>query len=327
MSYFTDPESWEPLMKLARGAYATVASDSAASLLDNVGNTPLLDLRRIKVGNGVRLFGKAEWFNPTGSVKDRAALSIITTAGREGGLTPDKTILDATSGNAGISYAMIAAAQGYKVKLAIPKNANAERKRILQAYRVELVYTDPLEGSDGAVRMAREIYAENPRKYFYADQYSNDANWSAHYETTGVEVWNQTTGSITHLVAGVGTGGTLMGAGRRLREYNPDIELIAVQPDSPFHGLEGLKHMPTSIRPKIYDPGFPDRVIEVGTEEAQQMVKRLARNEGILVGPSSGAAIVASVKIAKEIDQGTIVTILPDGGERYLSERFWDEGS
>lgn len=306
--------------------YPATSTTSLDSLVSRVGNTPLLALGRLGLGNLVRLYGKAEWFNPTGSVKDRSALSIITTAERESVLTSGKVILDATSGNAGISYGMIAAAREYKVKLTIPKNANEERKRILHAYGVELVYTDPLEGSDGAIRSAQEIYSENPHMYFYADQYSNEANWRAHYETTGVEIWNQTRGSVTHLVAGVGTGGTLIGTGRRLREYNPKIQVIAVQPDSPFHGLEGLKHIPTSIQPKIYDPSLADRVVEIGTEEAQRMVKELARKEGVLVGPSSGAAVAASLRIAKEIEEGNIVTILPDTGERYLGERFWEEG-
>ena len=219
---------------------------------------------------------------------------------------------------------MIGSSLGYKVKLALPKNANDERKRLLRAYGVELVYTDPLEGSDGAIRKAREIHAGTPEEYFYADQYSNEANWRGHYETTAIEVWEQTKGTITHLVAGVGTGGTIMGIGKRLKEFNPQIKIIAVQPDSPFHGLEGLKHLKTSMIPKIYDPQFPDRTIEVTTDDAQQTVRRLAR-EGLLIGPSSGAAVVAATKIAEEINSGTIVTVLPDGGERYLTERFWEE--
>ena len=273
----------------------------------------------------MRVYGKAEWLNPTGSVKDRSALSIISTAESNGRLTSAKTILDATSGNAGIAYAMIGASKGYRVMLTIPKNANEERKRILRAYGVQLVYTDPLEGSDGAIRKAREIYSVNPPRYFYADQYSNDANWRAHYDTTGPEIWSQTSGSITHFVAGVGTGGTLMGVGRRLRGYNRRIQIVAVQPDSPFHGIEGLKHVPTSILPKIYDPTFPDRVVEVATEEAQQLVKQLANEHGILVGLSSGAALAAARKIASEIEGGTVVAILPDSGERYLSEEFWED--
>ena len=313
------------MLSHTHSTYTTMSSGTWASLT-YVGNTPLLALQLIQPAHAnVRVLAKAEWFNPTGSVKDRSILSIIKEAERVGTLSPEKTILDATSGNAGISYAMLAAAKGYRVKLVIPKSANAERKRILQAYGVQVVYTSPLEGSDGAIRVARQIYAEDPDQYFYADQYSNDANWRAHYEGTGVEIWKQTAGLVTHLVAGVGTGGTLMGAGRRLKEFNPDVQVVAVEPDSPFHGLEGLKHMPTSMIPRIYEPSFPDRVIEIATEEAQTLVRQLARKEGILVGPSSGAALAASLRISKEIQRGNIVTILPDGGERYLSERFWEE--
>ena len=310
----------------SQAAYSTL-SHGDNSLLTRVGNTPLINLSFLtsQGQTAARLFGKAEWLNPTGSVKDRSALSIITTAESDGRLTPDKIILDATSGNAGIAYAMIGAARGYKVTLTIPRNANEERKRILRAYGVQLIYTDPLEGSDGAIRKAREINLENPSRYFYADQYSNESNWRAHYDTTGPEIWSQTSGSITHLVAGVGTGGTLMGVGRKLREHNRRIQIVAVQPDSPFHGMEGLKHIPTSIKPSIYDPTFPDRVVEVATEDAQRLVKELANRRGILVGPSSGAALVASLKIASESKGGTVVAILPDSGERYLSERFWEE--
>ena len=292
------------------------------SLSAHVGHTPLLALSTRCAT--INMYGKAEWFNPSGSIKDRSVLSILKSAERGGLLSSRKTILDSTSGNAGIAYAMIGSSLGYKVKLALPKNANDERKRLLRAYGVELVYTDPLEGSDGAIRKAREIHAGTPEEYFYADQYSNEANWRGHYETTAVEVWEQTKGTITHLVAGVGTGGTIMGIGKRLKEFNPQIKIIAVQPDSPFHGLEGLKHLKTSMTPKIYDPQFPDRTIEVTTDDAQQTVRRLAR-EGLLIGPSSGAAVVAATKIAEEINSGTIVTVLPDGGERYLTERFWEE--
>jgi len=309
----------------SQAAYSTLRN-GVNSLLAKVGNTPLIDLSFLTSRKlGVRVYGKSEWLNPTGSVKDRSALSIISTAESNGRLTSAKTILDATSGNAGIAYAMIGASKGYRVMLTIPKNANEERKRILRAYGVQLVYTDPLEGSDGAIRKAREIYSGNPPRYFYADQYSNDANWRAHYDTTGPEIWSQTSGSVTHFVAGVGTGGTLMGVGRRLRGYNRWIQIVAVQPDSPFHGIEGLKHVPTSILPKIYDPTFPDRVVEVATEEAQQLVKQLANEHGILVGLSSGAALAAARKIASEIEGGTVVAILPDSGERYLSEEFWED--
>ncbi len=291
------------------------------SISGHVGRTPLFPLK-IPV-RGVHLYGKAEWFNPSGSVKDRSVLSILRSAEQSGLLTREKTILDATSGNAGIAYAMIGASRTYKVKLVIPRNANNERKRILKAIGVDLIYTDPLEGSDGAIRKAREIYSEKPDAYFYADQYSNEANWRAHYDTTGVEIWEQTNGSVTYLIAGVGTGGTIMGTGRRLKELNREVEVIAVQPDSPFHGLEGLKHMQTSSVPEIFDQSFPDRTFEIATEEAQAMVKQFAK-EGILFGPSSGAAIAASMKLAQEIESGTVVAILPDSGERYLSERFWE---
>jgi cysteine synthase B len=275
------------------------------------------------IANNVRLFGKAEWFNPSGSVKDRSVYSILKTAEANGSLA-GKTILDSTSGNAGIAYATLGSSLGHRVTLTLPKSVNDERKRLLRAYGVELIYTDPLEGSDGAIRKARELYAKNPERFFYADQYSNDANWRAHYETTGVEIWEQTHGAVTHLVAGVGTGGTIMGAGRRLKQFNPDIKVIAVQPDSPFHGLEGLKDLETSMKPRIYDANFPDKTVKIPTESAQRVVRKLAR-EGVLIGPSAGAAIVASEIVAKEVDEATIVAILPDGGERYLSERFWEE--
>ncbi len=291
------------------------------SLTAHVGHTPLVALKVDAVN--VRLFGKAEWFNPSGSVKDRSVFSILKAA-ETGGLLSGKTILDSTSGNAGIAYAMMGSCLGHRVTLAIPRNVNEERRRVLRAYGVELIYTDPLEGSDGAMRKARELYAEKPDEYFYADQYSNEANWRGHYETTGVEIWEQTHGAVTHFVAGVGTGGTIMGTGRRLKQFNPQIKIIAVQPDSPFHGLEGLKHLETSMTPKIYDPNFPDQTVEVATDMAQRIVRKLAR-EGILIGTSSGAAIAGAATIADEIGAGTIVTILPDGGERYLTERFWEE--
>ncbi len=291
------------------------------SLTAHVGHTPMVALKTDAVN--VRLYGKAEWFNPSGSVKDRSVFSILKTA-ETGGLLSGKTILDSTSGNAGIAYAMMGSCLGHRVTLTIPKNVNEERKRVLRAYGVELIYTDPLEGSDGAMRKARELYAEKTDEYFYADQYSNEANWRGHYETTGIEIWEQTHGAVTHFVAGVGTGGTIMGTGKRLKQFNPHIQIIAVQPDSPFHGLEGLKHLETSMIPKIYDPNFPDQTVKVATDTAQQIVRKLAR-EGVLIGPSSGAALAASTTIADQIDTGTIVTILPDGGERYLTERFWEE--
>ena len=303
-----------------------VASNSApASLLDLIGNTPLIKLANLVENPRVEIYGKAEWANPGGSVKDRPALNMILEGERSGALTRDKTIIDATSGNTGIAYAMIAAARGYRVKLCLPKNASEERKRILEAYGVELVLTDPLAGSDGAILAVREIVATDPDKYFYPDQYNNPANWRAHYETTGVEIFEQTGGRITHFVAGLGTSGTFVGAGRRLRELKPEVKLISMQPDSPFHGLEGLKHMETAIVPGIYEPSLADEEIEVGTEEAHAMVKRLARREGWFVGISSAANVVAAMRVAERIDEGVIVTILADDASKYLSEKFWDE--
>jgi S-sulfo-L-cysteine synthase (O-acetyl-L-serine-dependent) len=303
-----------------------VASNSApASLLDLIGNTPLIKLANLVGNPRVEIYGKAEWANPGGSVKDRPALNMIIEGERSGALTRDKTIIDATSGNTGIAYAMIAAARGYRVKLCLPKNASEERKRILEAYGVELVLTDPLAGSDGAILAVREIVAADPDKYFYPDQYNNPANWRAHYETTGVEIFEQTGGRITHFVAGLGTSGTFVGAGRRLRELKPEVKLISMQPDSPFHGLEGLKHMETAIVPGIYEPSLADEEVEVGTEEAHAMVKRLARREGWFVGISSAANVVAAMRVAERIDEGVIVTILADDASKYLSEKFWDE--
>jgi cysteine synthase B len=303
-----------------------VASNSApASLLDLIGNTPLIKLANLVENPRVEIYGKAEWANPGGSVKDRPALNMIIEGERSGALTRDKTIIDATSGNTGIAYAMIAAARGYRVKLCLPKNASEERKRILEAYGVELVLTDPLAGSDGAILAVREIVAADPDKYFYPDQYNNPANWRAHYETTGVEIFEQTGGRITHFVAGLGTSGTFVGAGRRLRELKPEVKLISMQPDSPFHGLEGLKHMETAIVPGIYEPSLADEEVEVGTEEAHAMVKRLARREGWFVGISSAANVVAAMRVAERIDEGVIVTILCDDASKYLSEKFWDE--
>jgi cysteine synthase B len=273
----------------------------------------------------VEIYGKAEWANPGGSVKDRPALNMILEGERTGALTRDKTIIDSTSGNTGIAYAMIAAARGYRVKLCLPKNASEERKQILMAYGAELVLTDPLAGSDGAILAVREIVAADPDKYFYPDQYNNPANWRAHYETTGVEIYEQTAGRVTHFVAGLGTSGTFMGAGRRLRELKPEVSLISMQPDSPFHGLEGLKHMETAIVPGIYDRELADEVVEVSTEDAHAMVKQLARREGWFVGISSGANVVAALRVAERIDEGVIVTILCDDASKYLSEKFWDQ--
>jgi cysteine synthase B len=306
-----------------------VANSAPASLLDLIGNTPLIKLQNLPSNltdnPHVEIYGKAEWANPGGSVKDRPALKMIREGERTGALTRDKMIIDATSGNTGIAYAMIGAALGYRVKLCLPKNAGEERKRILQAYGTELVLTDPLAGSDGAILAVREIVAAEPEKYFYPDQYNNSANWRAHYETTGVEIFEQTHGRITHFIAGLGTSGTFMGAGRRLCELKPDVQLISMQPDSPFHGLEGLKHMETAIVPGIYDPALAHEQIEVSTEESFAMVKWLARREGWFVGISAAANIVAATKIAERIDAGVIVTILCDDGSKYLSEKFWEE--
>ncbi|HKE04026.1 MAG TPA: cysteine synthase family protein [Blastocatellia bacterium] len=303
-----------------------VASNSApASLLDLIGNTPLIKLANLVENPRVEIYGKAEWANPGGSVKDRPALNMILEGERTGALTRDKTIIDSTSGNTGIAYAMIAAALGYRVKLCLPKNASEERKRILEAYGAELVLTDPLAGSDGAILAVREIVAADPDKYFYPDQYNNPANWRAHYETTGVEIFEQTAGRVTHFVAGLGTSGTFIGTGRRLRELKPGVKLISMQPDSPFHGLEGMKHMETAIVPGIYDPTIADEQLEVSTEDAHDMVKRLARREGWFVGISSGANVVAAMTVAERIDEGVIVTILCDDASKYLSEKFWNE--
>lgn len=288
------------------------------SLLTSIGNTPLVKIQRLtKHLKGVQIFAKAEWLNPGGSVKDRAGLWIIEEAERSGRLTKDKILLDSTSGNTGIAYAMIGAIKGYRIELAIPENVSEERKKALEAYGVKLIFTDPLLGSDGALIEAKKIYEAHPQKYFLADQYNNPSNWKAHYETTGVEILYQTHGKVTHLVAGVGTGGTLMGTGRRLKEYNPKIKLFGVQPDSGFHGIEGLKHIETAIKPGIYDESLLDGTIFVKTEEAFEMALRLVREEGLWVGPSSGAAFWASLKLAESLETGLIVTIFPDGGARY----------
>jgi cysteine synthase B len=306
-----------------------VANSASASLLDLIGNTPLIKLQNLPSNltdnPRVEIYGKAEWANPGGSIKDRPALKMIREGEGTGALNRDKIIIDAASGNTGIAYAMIGAALGYRVKLCLPKNASEERKRILRAYGAELVLTDPLAGSDGAILAVREIVAAEPEKYFYPDQYNNPANWRAHYETTGVEIFEQTRGRITHFIAGLGTSGTFMGAGRRLRELNPAVQLISMQPDTPFHALEGLKHMETAIVPGIYDPALAHDQVEVSTEEAFAMVRWLARREGWFVGVSAAANIVAATKVAERIDAGVIVTILCDDGSKYLSEKFWEE--
>jgi cysteine synthase B len=299
------------------------------SLLDCVGNTPLLRLERIGPNRAnVEFYGKAEWFNPGGSVKDRPALEMIREAERTGKLKPGQTILDATSGNTGIAYAMIAAALGYRVRLCLPASASEERKKILAAYGADLVITPGDEGSDGAILRAREIIAAEPGKYFYVDQYGNPSNWRAHYKTTANEIWEQTAGRVTHFVAGLGTSGTFVGATRRLKELNPAIRCISLQPDAAFHGLEGWKHMPTAIVPGIYDAALADANLTVNTEDAYRLVKRAAREEGLLLSPSAAAALDGCFQVAASLDadeRAVIVTIFPDSGTKYLSERFWEE--
>ena len=297
--------------------------------LDRIGNTPLLRLASVTRGlRGVEVLGKAEWCNPGGSVKDRAAANIVAEATRLGNFGPGKILLDSTSGNTGIAYAMIGAAQGFPVTLCMPENVSIERKRILQAYGANIIYTDPAEGSDGAIRYARELYAGDPDKYFYADHYSNDANWRAHYIGTANEIWQQTQGRVTHFVSMLGTSGTFVGTTRRLKELNPRVQCISLQPDSAFHGIEGAKHMESAIVPKIYDAELADENIEISTEASYKMVKRMAREEGLLVGISSGAAVVGCMEVASRLKKGqpaVIVTVLCDSGDKYLSERFWDE--
>ena len=296
----------------------------SGAIVRRIGHTPLLPLRKIgEETPGVTLLAKAEWFNPGGSVKDRAAANIVAEAERSGALTPDKILLDATSGNTGVAYAMIGAAKGYRVKLCLPANASPEIRKTIQAFGAEVILTDPLESSDGAIREAQRLFQKEPERYFYADQYNNPANWQAHEKTTGPEIWEQTEGMVTHFLAGLGTSGTLMGTGRFLKKMKPMVQVVAIQPDSPLHGLEGLKHMATSIVPGIYDTRFPDHQMEVKTEEAYGMVKRLASEEGLLVGISSGAALSAGLKLARELKQGILVMIFPDGGSRYLDEQFW----
>ena len=300
--------------------------DRRTHLIECVGNTPLLELEAIsKEVAPVRIFGKAEWYNPGGSVKDRPALSMILDGEKTGKLTRDKTLMDSTSGNTGIAYAMLCAAMGYKVKLCVPKNIGPIRQRILEAYGAELVMTDPTRGSDGAIEEAIRIYEADPERYFYPDQYSNPANWQAHYNSTGPEIYAQTSGAITHFVAALGTTGTFRGTGTRLKEMVEDIKLISFQPDSPMHGLEGMKHLPTSIVPAIYEESLADENRWVRTEDAQAMCLRLAKEEGLLVGPSAGAAVACALDVARSLSEGVVVTILPDGGQKYLDFRFWDK--
>jgi S-sulfo-L-cysteine synthase (O-acetyl-L-serine-dependent) len=295
------------------------------SVLDLIGNTPLLSFKRIgaEFAPGVRVFAKAEWYNPGGSVKDRAAMAMILDGENRGLLTKEKILIDATSGNTGIAYAMIAAERGYKCKLALPANASAERKQSLQAYGAELILTDRTESTDGAQRYVRVLVDESPNKYFYPDQYNNDANWKAHHDTTGPEIWRQTDEQVTHFVAGMGTSGTFMGVSRRLKKYNPSVQCISMQPDGPLHGLEGMKHMASALVPGIYDPNLADASIEVSTEDAHAMCRRLAREEGLLIGVSSGANLVAALNVAAKLKEGVVVTIFCDSAAKYLSESFW----
>jgi cysteine synthase B len=311
-----------PMPKLAR--------TNAEPLLDTIGNTPLIRLEKIpQEFPGVEIYGKAEYFNPGGSVKDRAARNMVLEGERSGKLNHSRTILDSTSGNTGIAYAMIGANRGYKVKLVLPGNASDERKRILKAYGAETVYSDPGEGSDGAIRVCRKIYEEDPDAYFYPDQYNNPANWKAHYDGTALEIIEQTGGRLTHFVAAMGTSGTFMGNTRRFRKDLPGVKCISAQPSSGFHGLEGLKHMPTAIRPGFYDETLADDNLWIETEDAYRMVRRLAREEGLLVGISSGCNVHAATLVARDLvkrgEPGIIVTVLCDSAEKYLSEHFWDE--
>jgi S-sulfo-L-cysteine synthase (O-acetyl-L-serine-dependent) len=316
----THADGGDPLGQLTLGQHT----------VDRIGNTPLLRLARI--GSelpGVEILGKAEWLNPGGSIKDRAASSIVTEARASGKLTSGKILLDSTSGNTGIAYAMMGAAQGFPVTLCMPENVSVERKRILQAYGANIIYTNPTDGSDGAIRMARELAAKHPELYYYADQYSNDANWQAHYHGTANEIWQQTEGRITHFVAMLGTSGTFVGTARRLAELNPRVRCISLQPDSAFHGIEGTKHMASAIVPKIYDASLADADLGISTEDAYAMAKRLAREEGLLVGISAAAAVVGCLQLARQVkknERAVFVTIFPDSGDKYLSERFWQEG-
>ena len=299
----------------------------SSSILDLVGNTPLIKLNSLtKDLDGVSIYAKAEYLNPSGSVKDRAAKGILLEAVASKKLTKDKILLDSTSGNTGIAYAMFGAALGYKVTLTLPKNANMERKKILKAYGATIIETDPLLSSDGSLLEAKKIAKENPDKYFYTNQYDNEENWKAHYSTTALEIWNQTKGKVTHFLAGMGTSGTFVGTSRRLKELNPEIKTVAMQPNSPFHGLEGMKHMATTINPGIYDSSLIDETILVDTDDARQMTLRLAKEEGLFVGISSGGNVFASLELAKTLPKGSVVvTVLCDSGFKYLSDSLWEE--
>jgi cysteine synthase B len=306
------------------------AAREGEAVLGRIGNTPLIALNElVRDRPAVRLLGKAEWYNPGGSVKDRAAANIVSEARRSGKLAPGKILLDSTSGNTGIAYAMLGAALRFPVTLCVPENVSEERKRILQAYGAKIIYTDPGEGSDGAIKVARQMAAGDPDLYFYADQYSNDANWRAHYLTTANEIWEQTEGRVTHFVSMLGTTGTFVGTTRRLKELNPRVRCVSLQPDSAFHGIEGAKHLPSAMVPGIYDSSLADENIEITTEDAHAMARRLAREHGLLVGVSAAAAVVGCLQVAeglKKNQAATIVTVLCDSGDKYLSERFWTEG-
>jgi cysteine synthase B len=299
-----------------------------ASILDLIGHTPLIRIAGFDdvIAPGAEIYAKAEWQNPGGSVKDRAAARMIAEGARSGALQPGGTILDATSGNTGIAYAMLGAALGYRVRLCVPANVTAERLQMLRAYGADVILTDAMEGSDGAIREARRQHQADP-SVFYPDQYNNTANWRAHYDTTAPEIWRQTDGRVTHFVAGLGTSGTFVGTARRLRELHPRIRTFSVQPDSPLHAIEGLKHMASSIVPGIYDETLAGEALGVATEEAQELPRVLAKRHGLLAGVSSGAALAAALRVAAAAPGGVIVTIFPDGGTRYLSEAFWDEGA
>jgi cysteine synthase B len=316
----------------SREAASGLGETLGHSLIERIGNTPLLRLDALTSDlPGVALLGKAEWYNPGGSVKDRAAANIVAEAQRSGKLSPGKILLDATSGNTGIAYAMLGAAEGFPVTLCMPENVSRERKQILHGYGANILYTDPADGSDGAIRMARELAAKHPDQYFYADQYSNEANWKAHYNGTANEIWQQTQGRLTHFVAMLGTSGTFVGTTRRLKELNPAVKCISLQPDSSFHGIEGAKHMASAIVPKIYDATLADQNLEISTEDAYALARKLSRSAGLLIGISAAAAVVGCLKIAQELrlkkgQEAVIVTILCDSGDKYLSERFWNEG-
>jgi cysteine synthase B len=304
-------------------------ASAGEAVLARIGNTPMVALDALTRDlPAVHLLGKAEWYNPGGSVKDRAAANIVSEARRTGKLAPRRILLDSTSGNTGIAYAMLGSALGFPVTLCVPENVSPERKRILQAYGANILFTDPAEGSDGAIKIARQLAERHPHLYFYADQYSNDANWRAHYLTTANEIWQQTEGQLTHFVSMLGTTGTFVGTTRRLKELNPHIRCISLQPDSAFHGIEGAKHLPSAIVPKIYDSSLADENIEIGTEASHAMARRLAREHGLLVGVSAAAAVVGSLEVAhrlKKNQRATIVTVLCDSGDKYLTERFWSE--